>query len=159
MYTGQAGKGAKVLLPLYIFLALFTKGPLGLIIPFFSILVLFVIPKRRKNFFQLFRSSAMVYSCRPVQRVVFRSLLGRGIKLSLQPRFSPNIRPGDGFVSPQGIFLLLFHHDLVCLSPLVVTLYFCSGHRSVEKTIEKQYRKILSDNSCCKFSSPLFIQQ
>ena len=54
MYTGQAGKGAKVLLPLYIFLALFTKGPLGLIIPFFSILVFLLYQKEGKTFFSYF---------------------------------------------------------------------------------------------------------
>ena len=54
MYTGHAGKGAKVLLPLYIFLALFTKGPLGLIIPILSILTYLLFQKEGKTFFRYF---------------------------------------------------------------------------------------------------------
>lgn len=54
MYTGCPGKGAKIFLPLYIFLALFTKGPLGLIIPLVSILAFLLIQKEGKTFFRYF---------------------------------------------------------------------------------------------------------
>lgn len=46
IYTGEAGKGALWLLPLYVFLALFTKGPYGVLIPLLGI-VTFLLVKRK----------------------------------------------------------------------------------------------------------------
>lgn len=50
MYEGKAKKRDKWLFPIYLFLALFTKGPLGILIPLFSILVFLICRRQLKQF-------------------------------------------------------------------------------------------------------------
>lgn len=50
MYTGTGRKRDKWLFPVYLFLALFTKGPLGILIPLFSILVFLAVRKEIRLF-------------------------------------------------------------------------------------------------------------
>ncbi len=50
MYDGKAKKRDKWLFPIYLFLALFTKGPLGILIPLFSILVFLICKRQLKQF-------------------------------------------------------------------------------------------------------------
>lgn len=50
MYQGQSRKRDKWLFPLYVFLALFSKGPLGLLIPFITTFV-FLLYKRKLSHF------------------------------------------------------------------------------------------------------------
>lgn len=48
MYEGNGRPADPILFPLYIFLALFTKGPVGLIVPFVSVVVFLVLKKDYK---------------------------------------------------------------------------------------------------------------
>lgn len=50
LYTHQNGPYDTFLLPLYIFLAVFTKGPIGIIIPLISIFVFLLVKKQIRNF-------------------------------------------------------------------------------------------------------------
>lgn len=50
MYAGKCRVRDKWLFPVYLFLALFTKGPLGILIPLFSILVFLVMKKEIRLF-------------------------------------------------------------------------------------------------------------
>lgn len=50
MYAGTCKERDKWLFPVYLFLALFTKGPLGILIPLFSILVFLIIKKEIRLF-------------------------------------------------------------------------------------------------------------
>ncbi len=50
MYSGQdAGKRQEVLLPLYVFLALFTKGPVGLLMPVLVIVVFLLLERQGRQ--------------------------------------------------------------------------------------------------------------
>lgn len=46
IYIGQASPRDKTLLPVYIFMALFTKGPVGLLLPLVSISVFLLLQKK-----------------------------------------------------------------------------------------------------------------
>lgn len=50
MYAGTGKELDKWLFPVYLFLALFTKGPLGILIPLFSILVFLIVKKEIRLF-------------------------------------------------------------------------------------------------------------
>lgn len=50
MYSGNAGKYDSFLLPLYIFLAVFTKGPVGILVPLISIPVFLAIRHKIRDF-------------------------------------------------------------------------------------------------------------
>ena len=50
MYSGRAGKYDPVLLPVYIFLAVFTKGPVGILVPILSIPVFLATQHRFRDF-------------------------------------------------------------------------------------------------------------
>lgn len=50
IYKGDNSLKNKILLPLYIFMAIFTKGPVGLIVPLFSILTFLIIKKEIRHF-------------------------------------------------------------------------------------------------------------
>lgn len=50
MYTGQAGKWEEVLLPVYIFLAVFTKGPVGILVPLVSMPVFLFLQGKLRTF-------------------------------------------------------------------------------------------------------------
>lgn len=50
LYEGSSQKKNKILLPVYIFLALFTKGPVGLLLPLLSIAVFLLLQKRLQKF-------------------------------------------------------------------------------------------------------------
>lgn len=49
-YTGIGRQTDKVLLPIYIFLAVFSKGPVGILIPLLSITVFLIIKKEIRSF-------------------------------------------------------------------------------------------------------------
>lgn len=50
MYTGEGGKYDSVLFPVYVFMALFTKGPVGILLPLLSVLVFLLIQRKIKTF-------------------------------------------------------------------------------------------------------------
>ena len=50
MYTGQAGKYSSLAFPVYIFLAIFTKGPVGILVPLFSVVVFLLVQGKIKTF-------------------------------------------------------------------------------------------------------------
>ena len=50
LYTGQNTLKNHLLLPLYIFLAIFSKGPVGLLVPLLSIVIFLLVTKRIKEF-------------------------------------------------------------------------------------------------------------
>jgi 4-amino-4-deoxy-L-arabinose transferase-like glycosyltransferase len=54
MYMGKSSPADKWLFPIYIFMAMFTKGPFGLLIPAVSILVFLAVNKQAKQFFHYF---------------------------------------------------------------------------------------------------------
>lgn len=54
MYMGKSSPADKWLFPIYIFMAMFTKGPFGLLIPAASIFVFLVTNKEGKQFFHYF---------------------------------------------------------------------------------------------------------
>lgn len=49
-YTGIGGRKEKILLPVYIFLAIFSKGPVGILIPLLSITVFLIVKKEIRSF-------------------------------------------------------------------------------------------------------------
>lgn len=52
LYTGTAKRREHFLLPLYIFLAIFSKGPIGFIVPLCSIVVFLLLKKETRHFGQ-----------------------------------------------------------------------------------------------------------
>lgn len=50
LYTGQNGKYDPILLPVYIFMAVFTKGPVGILVPLLSIPSFLLLKGRIKDF-------------------------------------------------------------------------------------------------------------
>lgn len=50
LYTAQARPGDRILLPVYIFLAVFSKGPVGILVPLLSITVFLLIKRDIRNF-------------------------------------------------------------------------------------------------------------
>ncbi len=49
MYIGKGTKWSGILFPFYVFMAFFTKGPLGLLVPLFSVVVFLIIKKEIKT--------------------------------------------------------------------------------------------------------------
>ena len=49
IYSGQGKPRDSILFPIYVFMAIFTKGPIGLIVPLFSILVFLLLKKEIKT--------------------------------------------------------------------------------------------------------------
>lgn len=56
IYTLSGGFKDKLLLPVYIFLAVFTKGPVGLLVPLLSVIVFLFIQKELKHFKRYFNT-------------------------------------------------------------------------------------------------------
>lgn len=54
LYTGRSGRWDKVLLPVYVFLAVFTKGPVGVLVPLVSMGVFLVWQQKGRQFFRYF---------------------------------------------------------------------------------------------------------
>lgn len=54
MYKGSASKDDEWLFPLYLFLAVFSKGPVGLLIPLISIVLFLLVKKKIKNIVYFF---------------------------------------------------------------------------------------------------------
>ncbi len=54
LYKGTAGRGAKWAIPVYIFLAVFTKGPVGILMPVLAIAVFLAIKKDLRHFGRYF---------------------------------------------------------------------------------------------------------
>lgn len=50
MYTGDFCKANRILLPVYIFLAIFSKGPVGAIVPILSIVIFLLVQRRIRDF-------------------------------------------------------------------------------------------------------------
>lgn len=96
MYKGTAGRWAGWMLPLYVFLAVFTKGPVGLLMPLVSIAVFLAVKKDLRHFGRYFGWKqwgllvglcaawfSLVYAeggSEYLNNILFKQTVGRGVR-------------------------------------------------------------------------------
>lgn len=96
MYKGTAGRWAKLMLPVYIFLAVFTKGPVGFLMPVAAIAVFLLVKRDIRHFGRYFGGWQwgvlaglcavwffLVYAeggSEYLNNILFKQTVGRGVK-------------------------------------------------------------------------------
>ena len=96
MYKGTAGRRAKWLLPVYVFLAVFTKGPVGLLMPLVSIVAFLAWKRNLRSFGRYFGWGqwgilaglslvwfSLVYAeggSEYLNNILFKQTVGRGVR-------------------------------------------------------------------------------
>ena len=96
MYKGTAGRWAGWMLPLYVFLAVFTKGPVGLLMPLVSIAAFLAVKKDLRHFGRYFGWKqwgllvglcaawfSLVYAeggSEYLNNILFKQTVGRGVR-------------------------------------------------------------------------------
>ena len=122
MYTGEGKPRDSWLFPIFIFMAIFSKGPMGLIVPLVSTVVFLILKKETKSIGKYWGWKTLVVLLAPLWGMVCRGLCRRRKFVSEQSALQPNREPRRQLVSPQGTILLLFHDDLVFAGSMVTLI-------------------------------------
>ena len=135
IYTGRCSPADPIKLPIYIFLAIFTKGPVGLIIPLLTIPAFLLVKKQFKTIGKYLgwkQWSILIGLC----SLWFIAVYLEGEEPSEQPAFPPDHQQGRRYLPSQRTFLVLSENDLVFTRSLDPVSRCRSPHRDTQTPLQ-----------------------